>query len=257
MENAAQISVIQAIPSENNLRQANFMARSGSHMSENSSEFFRFGGTNGLAKSPLDKVRDLLPSLDKGDLICVIADAKWRLVNFHGEKFTTRGQLAVKGRRDFGRHHRPLGHMQKEHCMLNGKNLLPVIASMEKKILRTKKPMGTPLRVVNFSDESEASLRKSRMPKKSSAPIAAGGPATPHPARGAHLETLPSPNASREEFGPFAEESLASGLPLLPRPPEPRGPRHGSRGHGDGRPWMNPPARFTNWEIRPLVDFPF
>jgi hypothetical protein len=253
MEGAAQISVIQAVPSENILGQANFMAPNGPGLLENSSEFPRFDGQNVFAKAPLDQVRDLLPSLGKGDLIRVIADAKWCLVNFHGEKFTTRGQIAVKGRRGPGRHHKPLGHMQKGHCTINGINLLPVITSMEKKILRTKKPMGKPLRVVNFSDESEASFRKSRMPKQSSAHTLVGGLATPLPARGDVSEILPSPNASPEVLGPFAEESKASGLPLLPRPSEPRVPRHGSRGFhvrqmtGDENCVGNPPENETLW----------
>ena len=109
------------------------MAPNGPGLLENSSEFPRFDGQNVFAKAPLDQVRDLLPSLGKGDLIRVIADAKWCLVNFHGEKFTTRGQIAVKGRRGPGRHHKPLGHMQKGHCTINGINLLPVITSMGKK----------------------------------------------------------------------------------------------------------------------------
>ena len=92
-EGAAQISVIQAVPSENILGQANFMAPNGPGLLENSSEFRRFDGQNVFAKAPLDKARDLLPSLGKGDLSSVIADAKWCLVNLHGEKFATRGRL--------------------------------------------------------------------------------------------------------------------------------------------------------------------
>ena len=85
MEGAAQISVIQAVPSENILGRANFMAPNGPGLMENSSEFPGLDGQNVFAKAPLDQVRDLLPSLGKGDLIRVIADAKWCLVNFHGE----------------------------------------------------------------------------------------------------------------------------------------------------------------------------
>jgi hypothetical protein len=53
------------------------MAQNGPGLMENSSEFPRFDGQNVFTKAPFDQVRDLLPSLGKGDSIRVIADAKW------------------------------------------------------------------------------------------------------------------------------------------------------------------------------------
>ena len=69
------------------------MAPNGPGLLENSSEFRRFDGQNVFAKAPLDKARDLLPSLGKGDLSSVIADAKWCLVTFHGKSLPLGAKL--------------------------------------------------------------------------------------------------------------------------------------------------------------------